>query len=72
MRATAMTDLPPSDPAPTPPPARSGPVAIALIGAGIGLLVVGQGVLNMPAMTYAGFAILTVGVVFGVISQRGT
>ncbi len=65
-----MTDPVPPDPAP-PPPAFSGPAGIALIGAGIALMVVGQTVLRNPAMAYAGLAILAVGVVLGVMSQRG-
>lgn len=66
-----MTDPVPPDPTPPPPPAHSGAAGIALIGAGIGLMVVGQSVLHMPAMAYAGLAILAVGIVFGVMSQRG-
>lgn len=66
-----MSDPAAPDPAPPPPPAFSGPVGIALIGAGIGLFVVGQTVLRLPAMAYAGLAILAAGVVLVVISQRG-
>ncbi|MBI5941814.1 MAG: hypothetical protein HY859_15465 [Caulobacterales bacterium] len=66
-----MTDPVPPDPAPPPPPPFSGPAGIALIGAGIALMAVGQTVLRNPAMAYAGLAILAVGVVLGVMSQRG-
>jgi len=66
-----MTDPVPPDPTPPSPPAHSGAAAIALIGAGIGLMVVGQTVLHTAAMAYAGLAILAVGIVFGVMSQRG-
>lgn len=59
------------DPAPPPPPAYSGPAGVALMVAGIGLMVAGQGLLHMPAMAYAGLAVLAVGIVLGVISQRG-
>ncbi|HRD26898.1 MAG TPA: hypothetical protein PLO65_01205 [Caulobacter sp.] len=64
-----MTEPTPQDP--PPPPAFSGPAGVALIGAGVGLMVVGQTVLHMPAMAYAGLAILAVGIVFGVMSQKG-
>jgi len=66
-----MSDPVPQDPAPPPPPAFSGPAGIALIGAGIALMAVGQTVLHNAAMAYAGLAILAVGVVLGVMSQRG-
>lgn len=55
-----MTDPVPQDPAP-PPPAYSGP-------AGIALMVVGQTVPRHPTLAYAGLA---VGVVLGVMNQRG-
>lgn len=64
-----MSDPAPRDPAP--PPAFSGPAGIALMVAGIGLMVLGQTVLHRPAMAYAGLAVLAVGIVLGVISQRG-
>ena len=66
-----MSDPAPQGPAPPPPPAFSGPASIALIGAGVALMAVGQTVLHSPAMAYAGLAILAVGVVLGVMSQRG-
>ncbi|MDO8295192.1 MAG: hypothetical protein Q7T19_02005 [Caulobacter sp.] len=67
-----MTDPVSPDPIRPPPPAHSGAAAIVLIGAGVGLMVVGQTMLHMPAMAYVGLAVLAVGLVFGVISQRGT
>lgn len=66
-----MTDPAPQDPVPPPPPAFSGPAGIALIGVGVALMAVGQTVLHNQAMAYAGLAILAVGVVLGVMSQRG-
>jgi hypothetical protein len=61
----------PLSPETAPPPAYSGPAGIALMVAGIVLMVAGQGILHMPAMACAGLAVLAVGVVLGVISQRG-
>jgi hypothetical protein len=46
-------------------------IAIALIGAGMALMVGGQAFLHSAPMAYAGLAILAVGIVFGVQSQRG-
>lgn len=66
----AMTDPAPRDPYPR-PPANRGPLAIALIGAGMALMVVGQVFLENAPMAYAGLAVLAVGIVFGVQSQRG-
>ena len=65
-----MTDPAPPGPYPK-PPANRGPIAIALIGAGVGLMVVGQLWLHSAPMAYAGLAVLAVGIVFGVQSQRG-
>lgn len=70
-RLFPMTDPIPPDSAPPPPPAFRGPAGIALIGAGIALMAVGQTVPRNPAMAFAGLAILAVGVVLGVMSQRG-
>lgn len=65
-----MAEEPPETPFP-PPPANRGPIAIAFIGAGIGLMGVGQTVLHSAPMAYAGLAVLAVGIVFGVQSQQG-
>lgn len=65
-----MAEDPPELPYPK-PPANRGPLAIAFIGAGLALMVVGQIVLHSAPMAYAGLAILAVGIVFGVQSQRG-
>lgn len=65
-----MTDPAPQNPHPR-PPANRGPLAIAFIGAGLALMVAGQVFLESAPMAYAGLAILAVGVVFGVQSQRG-
>lgn len=67
----AMTDpAPPETPYPK-PPANRGPLAIAFIGAGLALMVGGQIILQSAPMAYVGLAILAVGIVFGVQSQRG-
>lgn len=65
-----MAEEPPETPFP-PPPANRGPIAIAFVGAGIGLMVAGQLALHSAPMAYAGLALLAVGIVFGVQSQRG-
>ncbi|MDO9224218.1 MAG: hypothetical protein Q7U20_10970 [Caulobacter sp.] len=65
-----MTDPAPQSPYPK-PPANRGPLALAFIGAGIALMVTGQVFLENAPMAYAGLAILAVGIVFGVQSQRG-
>lgn len=65
-----MTDPAPQNPHPR-PPANRGPLAIAFIGAGLALMVAGQVFLESAPMAYAGLAILAVGIVFGVQSQRG-
>ena len=65
-----MTDPAPQDPYPR-PPANRGPMAIAFIGAGMALMVAGQVFLENAPVAYAGLAILAVGIVFGVQSQRG-
>lgn len=67
---SVMTDPAPQDPYPQ-PPANRGAIAIALIGAGMALMVGGQAFLHSAPMAYAGLAILAVGIVFGVQSQRG-
>jgi len=69
-----MTDPVAPDPAPPPsppPPAWSGPAGLALIVVGLGLMIFGQTVPQMAAMAFVGLAVLAVGVVLGVISQRG-
>lgn len=65
-----MTDPAPRESHPKPPAGR-GPLAVVFIGAGIALMVTGQVALHNDLMAYAGLAILAVGIVFGVQSQRG-
>lgn len=65
-----MAEEPPETPFPPAPPHR-GAIAIAFIGAGISLMAAGQTILHSPPMAYGGLAILAVGIVFGVQSQRG-
>ena len=65
-----MTDPTPQDPSP-PPPANRAAAGIAFVGAGIGLMVAGQLFLHRAPMAYAGLALLAVGIVFFVQSQKG-
>lgn len=63
-----MTDPTPQDPR---PPANRAAAGIAFIGAGIALMVSGQLLLHRAPMAYAGLALLAVGIVFFVQSQKG-
>lgn len=61
-----------SDPAPETPSSRNLLGAgVAFIGSGTALAAVGQTLLHQAAMSYAGLALLAVGMVFVVISQKG-
>lgn len=66
----AMTDPAPQSPYPKPPASR-GPMAIVFIGAGLGMMVAGQTTLHSAPIAYGGLALLALGIVFGVQSQRG-
>jgi hypothetical protein len=61
-----------SDPAPkAPSPKTLLGAGVAFIGSGTALAAVGQTVVHQAAMSYAGLALLAVGLVFVVISQKG-
>lgn len=63
-----MTDPTPQDPR---PPANRAAVGIAFVGAGLALMVAGQVFLHRAPLAYAGLALIAVGIVFFVQSQKG-